>query len=126
VLELAVAVELVAEQVPQAQRAGTKARSHLGQSRFIDLEQSQFGPTRVQERRCNAGHEVGARVVVRQLRAGAKDARSHRRCRGLAVRGREEGGAKRQARGEPIDCAWVELPEQLPRDRRAAAGACEP
>ena len=48
-LELAVAVELVAEEVREQKNLGSDAASHLRQGRLVDLEQPQFGVTGSEE-----------------------------------------------------------------------------
>src|SRR5262249_9065034 len=59
--------------------------------------------------------------VVCQANGRREDLGSHARRRRLAVRRRDEGRATLESRGEPIDRRRVELPEELPRNRRAAA-----
>ena len=46
VLELAVAVELVAEEVAEAHDAGTGASHHLGEDELVDLEQPEIRAVR--------------------------------------------------------------------------------
>ena len=72
------------------------------------------------------GDEVRAGGVVGEPVARAEDLRGHRRGRRLAVRRRDQHGALRQPRGEPVDRARIELPEELSGHRRAAAAACDP
>ena len=120
-LELAVAVELVAEQV--AEQHG--ARRELGRDRaepeLVDLEQPHVAPVRGQRGGDAAGH-VGAGAVVDEARAGApEDARHHRRRRGLAVGGGDHDAAARQPRRQPRDRARLGAHEHLAGQRGAAA-----
>jgi hypothetical protein len=64
VLELAVAVELVAEEVAEGDGARAHATGDLGQGRLVDLEQAQLGVACSQQRRGDAREQVGARAVV--------------------------------------------------------------
>ena len=125
-LQLAVAVELVAEQVRQQQRPGLYAARHLGQRRLVDLEQPQFGLAGGQQRRGDPRDEVRARAVVCDPEARPQDLGGHRRRRGLAVRRRDEHRACREPGCERVDQARIELPGQLSRQCRAPAAACEP
>ena len=99
VLELAVAVELVAEQVAEADGARAHAPRDLRQRRLVDLEQAELGPVGREQGGGDARDEVRARVVVRQLaRAGrgsprpstqsssCRSSRRRARCRARAAR----------------------------------------
>ena len=89
-LELAVAVELVAEQVPEADGARLQPPRHLGQRTLVDLEQPQLGVAGREKGGRDPGDEVRARAVVRQPHGRREDPRGHRRGRRLAVRGRDQ------------------------------------
>jgi hypothetical protein len=124
VLELAVAVQLVAEEVREQQRARLHAARDLGQCALVDLQQAELRVARGEEGGGDPRDEVGTGAVPGEP-APAQDLRHHRRRRRLAVRGGDEGGAVGQPRGQRVDRAWIELPEQLARDRRAPARAGE-
>jgi hypothetical protein len=98
-LELAVAVELVAEEVPEAERARPDAPRHLGQGSFVDLEQAELGVARAEERGGDPRDEVRPGAVVRQSDARGEDRGDHRGGRRLAVRGRDEDGSLREPCG---------------------------
>src|SRR5262249_30261568 len=65
-LELAVTVELITEEVAKAACARAQPPCHLGQRRLVDLEEPELGFAGREQARCDAGYEVGARVVVGQ------------------------------------------------------------
>ena len=121
VLELAVAVELVTEEVAEAHDARSAAPHHLGQRELIDLEQPQIGVTRPEQCRRDPRGEVGAGVVPGKAVGGREDRARHRRRRRLPVRRRD----KRHTQGKPgrerVERTRVELPDQLAGQRRAAA-----
>src|SRR5262249_38063879 len=125
VLELAVTVELVAEEVPEADRTRVQALGNLGKRRLVDFEQSELGVAHFEERGRDARDEIRARPVVRQTKTLPGDpGRQRRRGRLPVGRGaarRPEGGP----RGEPIHRTGIELPEQLSGDGGAAAGPGE-
>ena len=122
-LELAVAVELVAEEVPERHRARPRALHRLRQRSLVDLEEPELGAVRAHERRCDPREEVRSRSVPRERPVRAQDPRGHRGRRRLSVGRRDERGAEREAGGQRIDRGRVELPEELARDRRATAAA---
>ena len=125
-LELAVAIELVAEQVAEADRPRPEPPSHLGQRRLVDLEEAELRVSGGEEGRRNPGDEVRTGAVVCEPQLPSQNSRGHRRCRRLAVRRRDERGAERKPAGELIDRRRIELPEQLPGHGRAATGAGKP
>ena len=59
-LELAVAVELVAEEIAQADRARTHSREHFRKGCLVRLEQPELRTVRVQQRRRHPGDEIRA------------------------------------------------------------------
>ena len=59
---------------------------------------------------------------MREPDRGREDLGGHRRGRRLAVRRRDRAPTRREPRAEPVDRPWIELPEQLSRHRRPAAG----
>ena len=125
-LELAVAVELVAKQVAEADDPRTQAPDELRQRRLVHLEEAELGSVGGEQRRCHAGDEVRAGGVVGEPQARPEDLRGHRRRRRLAVRRGDDGRPGGQPGGETVDRVRIEPGEQLPRNRRASAGAHEP
>ncbi len=89
-LELAVAVELVAEEVREEQRLRTDATRDLGQRALVDLEQPELGVARLEQRRGDAGDEVRPGAVVRDAGERREQLGGHRRGRRLPVRRRDE------------------------------------
>jgi hypothetical protein len=125
VLELPVAVELVPEEIAEQHRARPDAPHDLRQGSLIDLEQPEPGVALRQECRGDAGDQVGAGAVPGELAPGLEDLRGHRRRGRLPVRGGDDGSAFRQPSRERIDRTGIELPQQLPRQRRPPAGASQ-
>ena len=99
-LELAVAVELVAEEVAEQSACGRTRRGDLGQRALVDLEQPELGAARREERGGDPGDEVRPGVVVGEPQPRPQDLRRHRRRRRLAVRRRDEHRPLRQPRSE--------------------------
>ena len=122
-LELAVAVELVAEEVAEADRSRPQPPHELGQRALVHLEQPEIGVLGAEQRGGDSRDEVRAGSVVREPVPRTQDLGRHRRCRRLAVRGRDDCGSRRQSRGQAVDRVAVELGEELARNRRAAAGS---
>ena len=124
-LELAVAVELVAEEVAERDRAraARAARPRAARPRRPRTGRAaRRGPRAGWRRRPRRGSRPS---VVGDRRARAQDLRRHRRGRRLAVRRRDERRAERQPRGQPVDRVRVRFPEQLARQRRPAAAPGE-
>ncbi len=115
-VELAVAVELVAEQVGQQQRARLQLVDDLPEPELVDLEEAGVAVGRAgHERGGHAAGHVRPGPVVDEVRARAlEDARHHRGGRRLAVGGRDHGAAALAA-GRP-GARW--------RGARGASGAC--
>ena len=126
VLELAVAVELVTEEVAEQHCTRPDPADDLRQRAFVDLEQTQLGVALGEEGGGDPGNEVRAGAVPGEPVARLEDLGSHRRRRRLAVRRRDDGGAVAKPCRERVDRAGIELPEQLARQRRAAARAGDP
>ena len=124
-LELAVAVELVAEEVPEADGTRAHAPEHLRESGLVHLEEAELGVPGREEGGGHPGDEVRAGVVVRQPEARAQDLGGHRGGRRLAVRRRDDRGSGRQAGRQAVDRARVELREELARHGHPRAGADE-
>jgi hypothetical protein len=126
VLELAVAVELVAEEVAEEDGARPHPAGGLRQRGLVDLEEPELGARRGEEGRGDPRDQVRPGGVVSQPEPRPQDGRRHRRRRRLPVRRRDEHRALRELAGQPVDRAGMRLPEHLPGEGRAAAGAEEP
>ena len=126
VLELAVAVELVAEKVPETDGLRPDAAGDVRKRALVDLEEPEVGPVGGEERRRHSRDEIRSRAVVRELHAVSDDLRDHRGGRRLPVRRRDEGRSQREAAGELADGAGVHRGEDLSGNRRTAASAGEP
>ena len=124
-LELAVAVELVAEEIAEADRPRPQPPGNLGQRGFVDLEEAELCGARGKQGGRDAGHEVCAGAVVREPELPSQDPRGHRRRRRLAVCRRDKRGTERKPTSELVDCRRIELPEQLAGNGRAAPGASQ-
>src|SRR2546426_849760 len=72
-LELAVAVELVAKQIPEADAPRPDPSSHLSQRSLVALEQPELRIASGEQRRRDARYEVGAGPVVREPHPRPKD-----------------------------------------------------
>jgi hypothetical protein len=118
-LQLAVAVELVTEEVGKQQRARADLGEDLGQPELVDLEQAGVAAAAQQRRGDPAGHVRPCAVVHECAAAAFEDARGHRGGRCLAVRGRQQRAVQRTR--EPLDRARLHPQQQLARQRRAAA-----
>jgi hypothetical protein len=122
VLELAVAIELVAKEIAETDRLRFDSGENFGQGGFVHLEQAELSRSGIEQRRGDPGDEVRAGAVVRQPEPFAEDGRRHRRGGGLAVRRRDDSRTEREPCSETVDGVRIELPEQLAGDGRTAAG----
>ena len=120
-LQLPVAVELVAKEVPQADGLGANALRDLREGALVHLEQAEVRRRVSQESRCHAGDQIGARPVVGEPDAPSQDLGDDRGGRRLSVRGRDESGPKREAAGQRREGAGIHRRENLPGERRAPA-----
>jgi hypothetical protein len=112
-LELAISVELVAEEIPEADRPRPYAPQDLRQRGFIHLEQAELGVAGREEGGGDPGEEVRARVVVREWEARTQDLGRHRRGRRLAVRRGQNGDSRGKPGRQAVDRARVELREEF-------------
>ena len=112
VLELAVAVELVAKQVAERDDPRPDTAHRLRQSELVYFEQAKLRVRGGEQGGGDARREVGARVVPGQTVAASENPRCHRRRRGLAVR---PGNAER------LLAAVVRRACRLRRDRASRA-----
>ena len=122
-LEFAVPVELVAEEVAEANRSRPQAPQELRQGALVHLEQPEIGIPGAQQRGRYSRDEIRAGTVVREPVPRTEDLGRHRGRRRLAVRRRDDSGSRRQSRSEAVDRVAVELREELARDRRPTAGS---
>ena len=122
-LELPVAVELVAEQVAEEDRARAHATRDLRQCSLVDLEQAELGTVSVEQGRRDTRDEICSRAVPGQSGSAGEDPRQHCARRRLAVRRRHECSPLRQSGGKASQRGGIEPPEQLAGQRRAAASS---
>ena len=125
-LELAVTVELVAEEVSEANGSRPERSGDGRKGTFVDFEEAELRAARRQEGRGDARDEVRPCAVVRKADPGREDLRHHRRRRRLAVRRGYERRAAWQPASEASDGPRVDRGEDLPRQRRAAAPPGQP
>jgi hypothetical protein len=130
-VQLAVAVELVTEEVREQDRARLDLLDDRGEPELVDLEEPEVAvqlAAAAARRRCqragDAADHVRPGAVVHEPRAGALEHRGdHRGGRRLAVGGRDHDAAARQAAREPLDRVRLHAREHLAGQRRAAAAA---
>ena len=120
-LELAVAVELVAEQVPEPEHPRGQRRRHVLERGLVDLEDAEVGAAAREQRRGDARGEVRAGGVAAQPPLGLEHGREHLRGGGLAVRRRDHNGAAGDPARQPRDGVGSHPQEQLARQARPAA-----
>jgi len=125
-LELAVAVELVAEEVSEQQCLRSQAARDLRQCALVHLEQPEGSAARAEQGGGDPGDEIRTRAVVRDPQARPQDFRHHRARRRLPVRGRDEHRPFGEPPRQAVDRARIQLPEQLSGQRRAATAAGHP
>ena len=130
-LQLAVAVELVAEEVAEQHRARLELLDDRAEPELVDLEQAEVAgqrapaaARRVRQRAGDPARHVRPGAVVDEPRAGAlEDRRHHRRRRRLAVGGADHDAAAVQPAREAADRVRLDAREHLARQRRPAAAA---
>ena len=130
-LELAVAVELVAKEVPERDGTRPRAPDRLGQRALVDLEEAELRACGRRRGRRRPRRARFAPAWFQARRCAAEDLRGHRGGRRLAVRRRDErdtraaGGrrARRRPRDRPSRAACpgsvVPPPRPAARDTRA-------
>ena len=122
VLELAVAVELVAEQVPEHDQARVELGGHPRQPGLVDLEQA-LGAALLEQRRGHApAHVRSGPVVDRVAAVGAHRRREHPGGGRLPVGGADDRRPVDQARAEARDRVRRQ-PQQQPAGQGGAAAA---
>ena len=109
VLHLAVAVELVAEEIAEQDGASADAPDDLRQRALVHLEQPQLCVALRQQGGGDAGDEIGAGAVPRQRvalpRGSRRPSRSSSSCRSWRRRPRRPAGAASRARRSRRDRA---------------------
>src|SRR6185295_8483016 len=123
VLELAVTVELVAEEVPEADSLGPDASGDVGERALVDLEEAEIGSVRGEKRGGHARDQVRPGAVVGELDPLPDDLGDHRRRGRLPVRRRDDRRAQGEAGGQFADGARIDGGEDLPRNSGSAAPA---
>ena len=130
-LELAVAVELVAEQVGEQQRPRAQLADHGAEPELVDLEQAEPPSSSRPPRREAAASAAAtppamfapARLCTSVSPRALEDGRDHGGGRRLAVRGADHRAAVRQPPAEQADRVRLQPREHLAGERRAAAAA---
>ncbi len=125
-LELAVAVELVAKEVSEADGLRPHAAADVGKRPLVDFEEPQLGIGVGEEGGGHPGHEVCAGAVVGEADPAPQGAGHDGRGGRLAVRAGDERGAQGQSPGQGRERARIDRGEQLPRQRRSPAAPGEP
>ncbi len=120
-LQLAVAVELVAEEVAEHQQARMKAGRDAGEPGLVELEEALVAGL-LEQGRGHAPVHVGARPVVDRPAPGRlQDPGDHARRGRLAVGRADDDRAAIEARGEALDRVRSHSHQHAPGQRRAAA-----
>ena len=124
-LELAVAIELVAEEVAERDRARRQLIGDGGQRGLVTFEQAELGRRGLadRERRGDAGGEIGTGAVAGQVHAPPQHLGEQAARGRLAVGGGDDDAAAREALGKPSWCVRRERGQHPARQRRAAAAA---
>ena len=121
-VDLAHAIQLVAEQVEQHHVAGLQMRQYLRQPQLVALEHAPIGRLRVQKGRGHAGVEVRARAVAHHALARLlKDVGQQVRHRGLAVRAHHHERPRAQLRTQVGDEARIHVQRHLAGKVRGGA-----
>ena len=127
VLELSVAVELVAEQVPEADRPGPDTARDLRQRGLVHLEEPQLRVPGGQEGGGDPGDEIRARSVVSEAQPRARGSpRPSPRSSSSRSSPRSSAEPMRKSRGKPVERVRVERGQHLARHGRSSAGADQP
>ena len=126
-LQLAVAVELVAEEVARGTTArGRTRRATSGKRGLVHLEEAELRVARREERRGDSRDEVRARAVVREPDARARGSTRRTRPSSSSRSSPRRSPCPREAaRRAPIERAGVDRGQDLARQRRAAAASGE-
>ena len=122
VLELAVTVELVAKQVPQADRARPDPVRDLRQGGLVHLEQAQLRIPGRQERGRDSRAQIRARSVVCKPSPGREDPCCHGRRGRLPIGRRNDGAPQREPRRKPVEHVRIDGRKHLSGHRRPTSG----
>ena len=125
-LELAVAVELVAEEIAEHDLARVELARDPGQPCLVDLEQALLAALLEQRRGDAAVHVRSGAVVHRRAARRPQGGGDHRRRRRLPVGGADDGRATVKPGAEARDRVGRHPQEQPPRQGRAAAAPAAP
>ncbi len=125
-LDLAVAVELVAEEVAEHDQRRVELCRDLRQPGLVDLEQALAAALLEQRRGDSPGHVRAGPVMDRAAAVGGEHGRQHSRRGGLAVGRADQGHVALETGAETGDRVGSEAQQQPPRQRRAAAAAAGP
>ena len=125
-LHLAVAVELVAEEVAEHDQRGVELVGDPRQPGLVDLEEALVAALLEQRRRHAPGHVRAGPVVDRVAALGGEDRGDHPGGRRLAVGGADDRRAALEAGAEAGDRVRGEAQQDPARQRRAAAAAAGP
>ena len=125
-LHLAVAVELVAEEVAEHDRRRLQLVDDPWQPGLVDLEQPLASMLLQQRRRHAPGHVRAGPVVDRVAAVGGEDGGDHPGRGRLAVGGADHRRAALEPGAEPGDRLGIEAQQHPPRQRRAAAATARP
>ena len=122
-LHLAVAVELVAEEVAEHDQPRPQLLGDPRQPGLVDLEQALLAALLEQRRGDSPGHVRAGPVVDRPAAVGGERGGDHPGRRRLAVGGADDRRAAAQAGAEAGDRFGLEPQQHPSRQRRAAAAA---
>jgi hypothetical protein len=120
-LELAVPVELVAEEVAQAERTRADSTGDVGKRGLVDLEQAQLRFPGREQRRSDSRNQVRSRAVVSEPHPTLEDLGDHRRRRRLAVGRRHESRSLGEPRREALDRPGSKKRQHLSGNGRSTA-----
>ena len=125
-LDLAVAVELVAEEVAEHDQGRVELRRDLRQPGLVDLEQPLASLLLEQRGRDPPGHVRAGPVVDRRAPLGLEHGGDHPGGGRLAVGGADQGDAATEPGAEAGDRVGSEAQQDPSRQRRATAAAARP
>ena len=122
-VELAIAIKLVAEEVGQQNRARGELPDERREPEFINLKKSEVAALVVERRSYAASHIRASAVVNQRCTIGAHDFSDDRARRCLAVRRRDHDAAARKFGAALGDRCWRERQQDLPWCAGTAAAA---
>ena len=131
-IQLAVAVELVAEQVAEHEGVRSQLLHHRRDPGLVDLEQAQLepstGPPRaLQQGGGDSARHVGAGAVVRGVDAGlSQHARDHAGGGRLSVGRAHDHGPALEATAKLLERPGGKSQQQLPRQAGASSAPADP